>query len=191
MIRADGKDKQFIVDLLTESFDDNKSVNYIIKGGPHRKRQIAVLMEYSFEVCSKFGDVFLNEQRTACSLVLYPDKKKASLQSIFLNIKLILIAIGFKNIKKVLDREKKINTLYPSKDIFYLWYIAVKKDAQGRGIGTALLKEICTCAATANKDIYLETSAEENIRWYKKLDFDLYRELDFTYTLSCFRKKTF
>ncbi len=30
MIRADYKDKALVVDILSRSFDDNKSVNYII-----------------------------------------------------------------------------------------------------------------------------------------------------------------
>ncbi len=190
MINADKKDKGYIVDLLAESFENNKSVNYIISGGDKKKQQIRALMDYSFEVCSKFGQVYFNEDRTACALVLYPDKKKTDLQTIALDIKLILRCVGFKNIKKVLKREKQIKLLYPTKDIFYLWYVAVDKTEQRKGVGTEFLKKIADYAASVNKDIYLETSAEQNINWYKKLGFELYKEIDFGYTLSCFSKKS-
>lgn len=190
MIKAGKKDKGYIIDLLVESFENNKSVNYIISGGDKKKQQIRALMDYSFEMCNKFGEVFFNEERTGCALVLYPAKKKTSLHTIALDIKLIQSCVGFKNIKKVLAREKKIKAMYPSKNIFYLWYIAVNKNEQGKGTGTDFLKKIVDYASLDNKDIYLETSADQNINWYKKLGFDLYKEIDFGYTLSCFRKKS-
>jgi GNAT superfamily N-acetyltransferase len=189
MIKAGSKDKDFIVNLLAEGFEENKSVNYIVAQGTKKKQRIKALMEYSFEICNRFGDIFINEDGSACALILYPDKKKTDLQTIALDIKLILRCIGLINIKKALHREKKINALHPDKNIFYLWYIAVNKNDQGKGIGSIFLKQICDYATFLNKDIYLETSTEQNISWYKKMGFELYKELDFTYTLSCFKKK--
>lgn len=188
MYKATTNDKDFIINILAESFDDNKSVNYIIRGGEKKKAQIRALMNYSFEICNKFGEVLLNEERTACALLLFPDKKKTNLQTILLDIKLMLHCIGLINIKKVLKREKKIKSLYPEKEIIYLWYIAVNKSEQGKGIGTQFLKKIVDYAASVNKDIYLETSAAQNVNWYKKMGFELYEQIDFGYILSCFRK---
>lgn len=189
MIKAGTRDKAFVVNLLVEGFEENKSVNYIIPQDDKKKQRIKALMEYSFEICNRSGEIFVNENRSACALIVYPDKKKTGLQSIALDIKLILQCIGFTNIKKALGREKKINALHPDKNIFYLWYITVNKSEQGKGAGSLLLEQICDYATTCNKAIYLETSTERNISWYKKMGFELYKELDFNYTLSCFRKK--
>ncbi|MGG9961465.1 GNAT family N-acetyltransferase [Ferruginibacter sp. SUN106] len=188
MIKAGTGDKDFIINLLVEGFEENKSVNYIIAQGTKKKQQIKALMDYSFEICNRFGEIFLNEDKSACALILYPDKKKTNLQSIVLDIKLILQCIGLFNVRRALQREKKINALHPDKNIFYLWYIAVNKNDQGKGTGSAFLKQICDHAEFLNKNIYLETSTERNISWYQKMGFELYKELDFTYTLSCFRK---
>lgn len=59
-------------------------------------------MDYSFEVCFTFGDVFLSDDKKSCALVLYPDKKKTTFKSILLDAKLILSCVGLKNIKKTL-----------------------------------------------------------------------------------------
>lgn len=48
MIPADYKDKELVVDILTKSFADNKSVNYIIKQDGKRIERIKNLMRYSF-----------------------------------------------------------------------------------------------------------------------------------------------
>ena len=189
MLKASHNDKDLIINLLVESFAENKSVNYIVAQDNKKLQRIKALMDYSFEICYQFGEIFLNEDKSACALILYPDKKKTNFTTIAMDIKLILKCIGFKNITKALNREKAINALHPDKNIFYLWYIAVNKTEQGKGIGTSFLEKICDYATSCNRDIYLETSTEQNISWYKKMGFELYKELNFTYTLSCFRKK--
>lgn len=52
MLRADYNDKDRVVDILVSSFDDNKSVNYIIKQDTKRTQRIKRLMEYSFDICN-------------------------------------------------------------------------------------------------------------------------------------------
>jgi len=76
MKKAEYNDKDLIVDILTKSFETNQSVNYIVKQDSKRLSRIRSLMDYSFEVCHSFGDVFLSDDNKACALVLYPDKKR-------------------------------------------------------------------------------------------------------------------
>ena len=59
MKKADHNDKNLVVDILTKSFDTNQSVNYIVKQDQKRVKRISALLNYSFEVCHMFGDVFL------------------------------------------------------------------------------------------------------------------------------------
>ena len=112
MIRAEYRDKGRIVDILTRSFDDNKSVNYIIKQDKTRVQRIKNLMDYSFEVCYMSGEVFLSEDKNACALIVLPDKKKTNLKSILLDVKLITACIGSSNVKKAMARESKIKKLW-------------------------------------------------------------------------------
>ena len=100
MIKAEYHDKSLVVDILTKSFDTNQSVNYIVKQDEKRIHRIGALMDYSFEVCYMFGDVFLSDEKKACALVLYPDKKKTTLKSMLLDARLILSCVGIRNIKK-------------------------------------------------------------------------------------------
>ena len=111
MIKAEYSDKNLVVDILTKSFETNQSVNYIVKQDGERIERIGVLMEYSFDVCYLFGDVFLSNDKKACALVLYPDKKKTTFKSILLDVKLILSCVGIENIKKTLARESMIKKI--------------------------------------------------------------------------------
>ena len=52
------ENKQLVIDILTSSFDTNKSVNYIVKQDRKRKDRIKDLMNYSFENCHCSGKVY-------------------------------------------------------------------------------------------------------------------------------------
>ena len=183
MIKAGYNDKDLIVDILTKSFDANQSVNYIVKQDKKRTKRIRALMDYSFEVCYLFGDVFLSDDKKACALVLYPDKKKTSIKSILLDVKLIFSCVGLMNIKKTLDRESRIKKIQPKELMYYLWFIGVDPKCQNTGIGSKLLDELIEDSRQKKRSIYLETSTLKNLPWYQKLGFQIYNELSLTYKL--------
>src|SRR5438270_9193428 len=99
-------------------------------------------MNYSFEQCYLFGDVFLSNDKKACALVLYPEQKKLTFKTILLDLQLILTAVGSKNIKKAIARESMISSIQPKILKTYLWFIGVHPEHQQQGIGSMLLKEI-------------------------------------------------
>lgn len=189
MINALPDDKPLIIDLLTASFIDNKSVNYIIARDEKKHRHIRALMDYSFEVCSMFGEVWISDDRKACALVLYPDRKRTTLKSIWLDLKLIFNCIGLSHVFKAMDRESKIKKIQPKERMCYLWFIGVNPVYQGSGIGSKLLREIIEESKMEDRPIYLETSTMKNLPWYKKSGFEVYNKLELSYTLY-FLKRT-
>jgi hypothetical protein len=74
MRKADTSDKPVILDILTKSFDANNSVNYVVKQDQNRVDRIRNLMDYSFNVCNEFGEVWMSNNHQACALILFPDK---------------------------------------------------------------------------------------------------------------------
>ncbi|MEO6904336.1 MAG: GNAT family N-acetyltransferase [Bacteroidia bacterium] len=182
------KDKNLIVDILCKSFDLNFSVNYVVKQDSKRKKRIRVLMEYSFELCYMFGKIYLSNNKEACALILFPDKKKMSLKTILLDVKMALAAVGVKRVTTVLARDLKIKNSYPNNKILYLWFIGVNPDVQQKGIGSNLLEVIIQESIKLERPIYLETSMPENIQFYNKFGFKIYKELDFGHTLYLIRR---
>ncbi len=188
MRQATSNDKKIVVDILVRSFDDNRSVNYLIPQGPSRQNKLQGLMQYSFDYCQIFGKVLLSDDEKACALLVYPDKKKTSLQSIALDIKLAFGAIGITRLRRALQRESIISSLHPDPKICYLWFIGVTPSDQNQGKGTELLNQIVEQNKELNREIFLETSAEKNIPFYRKFGFQIYKELDFGYRLYCLKK---
>jgi hypothetical protein len=189
MIKAEYKDKDRVAAILAESFDDNKSVNYIIKQDKKRSQKIIKLMEYSFDICYHFGNVFLTDDKNGCALVLFPDKKKNNLKSILLDIKLIISCIGLSNINKAIKREAEIKKLHPKELMYYLWFIGVEKKMQNSGIGSSLMEEVIKDSQLKQRSIFLETSTLKNIPWYEKFGFKIYNELGLGYQLFFMKRE--
>lgn len=180
MKKANLTDRPLVVELLALSFEKNLSVNYIVGQDDKRKERIRALMDYSFEICYRFGEVYLSDDRKACALVLYPDKKKAT---IWLDIKLIFTAIGISGIGKAMKRESLIKAKKLKIPMYYLWFIGVDPLYQHKGIGTQLLQELVTDAGSLNRPVFLETSTVKNLPWYERAGFKVYDTLSLSYTL--------
>jgi ribosomal protein S18 acetylase RimI-like enzyme len=188
MKRAETKHKARVVEILSQSFEDNKSVNYVVKQDANRKDRIRGLMAYSFDVCNAFGEVWLSDDEQACALVLFPDKKKTTVESILWDAKLAVSVIGLRRVGQVLGREGKIKAYHPKQPFAYLWFIGVLPNSQNHGTGSDLLKWLINRYTQEGRPIYLETSVERNLPWYRNHGFEIFETLQLTYTLSLLRR---
>lgn len=80
-------------------------------------------MEYSFYLCYLYGEIYVTNDSKGCALIMFPDKEKTTLKTIWLGIKFIISGMELVNIGKALKREKSIKTIHPKKPIYYLWFI--------------------------------------------------------------------
>src|SRR5690554_4054767 len=177
MRKAELADKGKVISILTESFFDNKSVKYIVQNDDKIKDRIRYLMEYSFEQCQLSGEVYISDDGDCCALVQYFDRKKTSLDTVMLDVKLILKSVGIRNVAKILKRESTIKKNYPHDHITYLWFIGVDPEKQGRGIGSKMLAKIIEQNRRTGRDVFLETSTQKNLPWYQKHGFKIYNEI--------------
>lgn len=189
MITAAHSDKELIIDILTSSFDANQSVNYIIRKDQSPVRRIRALIEYCLQICSQDGKVFVSADGNACALILYPDQKRTTVYSILSDVKLVFKCIGFKNVEKTLKREALIKKIRPKESMAYLWYIGVRPESQGKGIGSTLLTELIEYCAVKNRPLYLETSTLRNLPWYQEHGFKIYHQEDLGYKLYFLNNK--
>ncbi|WPV02142.1 GNAT family N-acetyltransferase [Mucilaginibacter sp. cycad4] len=185
MKKAALEDKSLVVEMLALSFEKNQSVNYIAKQDNRRKQRIHALMEYSFEICRQFGEVYISDDWKACALVLYPDRKKTTFKTVWLSMKLIFQVIGISSIGKVMKREALIKEKQSQSNSpkYYLWFIGVDPVHQHEGIGTKLLLEVLADAKLQNRKVFLETSTVGNLLWYQRAGLQIYDILELGYPL--------
>lgn len=187
--KANRNDKDRVVELLTLSFKDNLSVAYLTGAGTGTDHRIRRLMAYAFELCLRFGVVWLTEKKDGCALVLYPHLKGFSVFAIWLDVKLLFGVIGLSRLRRVLRREKLIALQHPDSAFCYLWFIGVNPWVQSRGIGAELLAEVVSESVSAGLPVYLETSTLKNVPWYEKRGFTVFYQLDLGYPLFFLKKE--
>ncbi|MFI5452197.1 GNAT family N-acetyltransferase [Pedobacter sp. UC225_61] len=188
MIDAKTADKDLVVDILLNTFAENKSVNYIAPTtfGDRRKR---ALMEYAFDLCMLFGKVRLSDDRRGCALLVYPDWKRTSWRSFWLDLKLAF-GLGLFYAIRAMRRESKVAARqFSGKNVAYLWFIGVEQGFQNQGVGSKLLSEVILMCGRERRMVCLETSTLENLPWYGNFGFRLYAKLDLGYELFFLRRE--
>lgn len=175
MINANNTHEKIIVEILTESFENimiDNSINFIVGKGKNRKNKLRGLFKYQFRMAMMFGKVFINEEMN--SVILFIHRKNFSIKRLFLEIQLAINVIGITNILKVLKRESVLKMNHSSSDYVHLWLMGTKPSQQGKGTGTVLLRE--TLEYYKGKTIILETTAKENVTFYRKSGFEIFEE---------------
>lgn len=189
MIRPEYSDKQWIVDTLSKAFIDNQSVNFVVKQDRKKAQRLHYLMDYSFEVCWNWGEVYVTEDKKGVVLFVLPHKKKNIFKAATLDIKLALKTVGLRRAFKVLSRESMIKKYHPKHPFYYLWFICISPESQGKGIGSTLMEEIVMESEKRNYPIYLETSTLINLPFYEKFQFKTYHKAEFGYTLHMMKRE--
>lgn len=181
-MRLAGKeDRDQVVNILTSAFVDvliPNSINFVVKSDSKRKKRLKSLMEFQFDIALELGHIFISDGCKGC--IIYVNKWKLTLRRIILEIKLLFTVIGIENVFQVLKREKIIKSYHPKGEFIHLWLMGVEPEAQGTGIGSMLLQE--TLEFYKGKLIYLETTTQENLKFYKKNGFNIFHhthELDY------------
>lgn len=175
MIRADKIHKEKVIEILSHCFETNKSVNWIVKQDSKRKERIRYLMDYSFEACINCGQIYITDDLTGVIVCSNSDDKLPILEEAYLTVQYVWRVTGVDGIGKALKREQYINQFHPQDEEFlYIWFIGLKKTEQGKGTGSAMLQEVLDKSNKEQIPVYVETSNERNVNFYKKHGFEVY-----------------
>ena len=189
MIKATIAEKSHVVEILSKAFDKNIGVNYKVKQDEKRQERIKHLMSISFDKCFIQGGVFLSNDKMVCALISHSDYKTPLINSLLTNLKLIYYCVGIKRLFKVLKRDTIIKNNYPKNPFFYIMFIGVYPEVQQKVKGGELLNEITEMSKMLNRPIYLETSIKENISFYNKNGFTVFKELHVGHPLFLIKKE--
>lgn len=170
--------KQRVLDILSECFRDDKSVNSVIKMDSKAQKRRRILLEYSYFLVEQFGKIYQSEDGLACALVLYPEKVQMSLKRIFWEIKLVFQSMTLPRLLSVVRRQRYLKSFHPPQPHHYLWYLGVSNKAQGQGHGGKLLEIIYDDAKKAGKDLFLISSNQQSFSFYERHGFTCIKKVE-------------
>ncbi len=72
---------------------------------------------------------------------------------------------------------RRIDAIHPKEAHYYLSFLGVRPEMQGKGLGRALIEPVLERCDREQTPAYLETETEKNVRFYEKHGFQVKQEL--------------
>ncbi|MFH9433981.1 GNAT family N-acetyltransferase [Streptomyces rochei] len=179
-IRTAGEDdRDTVVRLLDEAFQDDPVSGWVFPGEEYRRRTHHRLMGAFTDIVLADGWIELTEDGAACALWLSvpgeedtpqePDEEPAEeAEDVPAQVR---EAVDPDN-ERVESIARLTEDIHPSGPAHaYLWMIGVAPERQGEGLGTALIASVLDRCDRDGLPAYLEASSERSKGLYERLGF--------------------
>jgi len=179
LVKANSKDKEAVIDILTSAFaplTEENSINLVVKQDDKRIQRMRILMGYLFERAMLFGEIFISDNKKACLLIKYPHKEKVTLKTILLDIQLAVKCIGIERVYSVLKRQQIAKRNYPKEKHIRPMIMGVKKEIAGKGSAARLMIQVKNHHKDNQLPVIIDAASEHNVNLYKKFGFRVTRK---------------
>ena len=173
-------DLERLADVATDAYVDYPLHNWLTKGKYDRTAS-KLIMQITLKTMTKDAVIYADSEEMNGFAVWIPFGFTGSKTLPFLfsgGLKLILHS-GLGIIGRLLTYETYAMNLkkeYTDNYDWYLYNLSIKKDAQGRGIASKLLRPMLEFCDDEKMVAYLETNKESNVSLYKHYGFELKKE---------------
>jgi len=165
MTLASKEDKIEAVRIITNTFDQNPSVNIVIGPGGNRRKKISRLGNYAFIKALNRDGAYLSSNRKGAALCFESDAKGTNFAEFWAELR-FAISIPPKKVVQTLKRESYIKKHRFKGKHLYFWFLGVEKDG---GLAVFELKEhLFELSSQKERPILLETSVERNRSVYER-----------------------
>ena len=178
IIKLEVNQKRKAAEVATSAFFNYPMMNHYCPNLKKRKHWLPWYMEKTLNCAIRYGEVLVTSDYSGVMFVLPPGHTRLTDKEFIQNGFLFLpFVMGFRNYIKSSECEKFVadmqEQLMKGQEHYYLWGLVTDPKAQGKGIGSALLKKLTDKADAQNTSIYLETHEQKNVSYYERFGFNL------------------
>ena len=161
---------------LTKAFFDYPDLSYYFPDPNKRHAQLKWMLLSGLVHAGRIGKVLTTEDRLGSMTLLLPGARNLNFWDFLASGHLMApLKMSRESLKKMQFCETYTmhihHELMVGRPHFYIWYLGVDPNAQGKGLGTALILHVQTLAKLEHKPIYLETHTIPNVTYYEHLGF--------------------
>lgn len=177
---AQEKDLERLAEASADAYQDYPLHNWFTNG-KYDAVASKILMEITLKTMAKDAIIYADSEEMNGFAVWLPPGFTGNKSLPFIingGLKLILHS-GFGLIGRLLTYENYAMNLKKQFTNHYDWYLfnlSVKKDAQGKGIASKLMRPMLQFCDDERMLAYLETNKESNVGLYQHFGFDLMKE---------------
>ena len=171
MIVAQIKDKDKSVQIITDAFDTNPSVNIVIGDKGNRRKKISRLAAYAFIKSLNRNGAFLSDNKMGAALCFRSNHGSSNFKEFMYEVRFAL-SIPVKKVFQTLKRESYIKKHRIKGEHLYFWFLAVQKG--GGRAGFEMKDYLFSLSEEEKLPVLLETSVERNKAIYERYGFKVY-----------------
>ena len=174
------KDIDRLAEVAADAYRDYPLHNWFTKGKYDAKAS-KLLMQFSLKSMAKDALIYADSEEINGFAAWLPFGFTGNKALPFLlngGLKLFFHA-GFGMVGRLQTYEKyamNLKKTYTDNYDWYLFNLSIKKDAQGKGIASKLMRPMLSFCDQERMVAYLETNKEANVSLYKHYGFELMRE---------------
>ena len=174
--RALAEDRDTVVQALVRAFDDDPVANFLLRQDHGRARAFQTAFDVAFRrLTLPLNEVWRSDAGEGAALWTPPGgwNTMRAWPSLFR----LARAVGALRVPGVLAAIQRVQRPHPKQPHWYLFALGVAPEAQGRGIGSALLRAVLARCDERREPAYLEASTENNARLYLRHGFRITEEV--------------
>jgi ribosomal protein S18 acetylase RimI-like enzyme len=173
----DASESPAATEVLTRAFADNPGMCAVAAGDDHeaRVRMLRPCMKGFVKATLRYGSVEVirgDGGIVAVSLSFGPGQYPMPLLG-QLAVARAPAMIGLRRALRFARIDGETRRRHPHPPHFYLWFLGVDPDQQGKGFGSELLRALTARADAARVPCYLETDKTTSVRLYEKHGFQV------------------
>lgn len=173
MKTIDNTNKQVAIEIASQSFINNPSMNWFINSKINKESGMRALCAYCIDLAIEKGGAFISDDLCCVCLIFRSDSKISMLAELKLNYFLIKHCCGFSNLFQVLKRSKEVKKKRGNHAHLYGFLLASNKY-----MGTNSVIEakdfMFGLSEKLQLPIYAETCITKNKKIYERYGFSTY-----------------
>ena len=165
-----------VPDALAAAFHDDPVMLHILRRPAKRARQMRTLFRGEARRALDKGRVLTTDGRPGTpagggSVWVAPDKWRLGGIELLGQVP-VLLSFG-RDTKRSLQVLSHMERVHPKEPHWYLAILGTRPEAQGKGVGSALLQPVLDDCDAQGLPAYLESSKEANIPFYRRHGFEV------------------
>jgi ribosomal protein S18 acetylase RimI-like enzyme len=172
--KATQRDVEGTARSLSRAFDDDPVMNWLIRQDARRSEAFSTLFRTSLdELCLEHGWALTTEDQTAGALWYPPGTSKITFGQQLRMLPQMLRCAGLLGLPRLVGVMDTMDKHHPKSDHYYLQFVGVDPEHQGKGIGAALMKPALEECDREDLGAYLENTKESNLSFYERFGFEV------------------